>query len=96
MLLAKEYSPRKIETYAYTLLSLLQRNDENSLAEGTQLVHWLTSKMNPRGGFMSTQVRYFFFKVRYFTESCRIQLLHWMPSRNMQPELGQNPRFRFT
>lgn len=56
LLFLGEGSPKETETLAYTLLSLLQQNDEASLLEATNLVYRLTSKMSPRGAFRSTQV----------------------------------------
>lgn len=45
--------PIDIETSAYALLYLTEKND---MSQGMKIVNWLVSQRNPNGGFSSTQV----------------------------------------
>lgn len=55
--------PVDIETSAYALLYLAEKND---LSQGMKIVNWLVSQRNPEGGFSSTQVRLLIFMHQYF------------------------------
>lgn len=55
--------PVDIETSAYALLYLAEKND---LSQGMKIVNWLVSQRNPNGGFSSTQVSLLIFPHQYF------------------------------